>query len=383
MNDKEVSELRRRLRPEGNNISHIYGCYLNERREILSVFDQPLVSAPAEEVEKYLALLKKTMSGALGKNLLELSFTTEQVVGGEPHHLLMTLRNSALRDEEARTRFFQRVIDGVTVEGNCLVLLASDSYDIPFRGRDGQGLADASGEMFSYILCAVCPVKPTKPALRYCAEDSAFHSRLADWIVSPPEYGFVFPAFDDRSANLYGALYYTRDTADVHDAFIDAVLGAAPPMPPAEQKETFRTVLGDALGEQCSLDTVRTVHNGITAAVAAHKENREKEPLVFSKYEVRDMLEDAGVPDEQVAAFAQKFDEQFGAEAALPPKNLIDPRAFRLQTPDVQIKVNPARTDLVETRTIDGRQYILVSVEGGVEVNGVAVHIPAAEKAEV
>ena len=375
MNDKEVSELRRRLRPDKNNISHIYGCYVNERREILSSFDLPLVSTPAEEVEKYMALLKKGLSGSLGKNLLDLSFSTTQVVEGEEHKLLMTLRNTALKEESARSAFFQKIIGSLAMEGNYLVLIAADTYDIPFRGKDGQGMEDASSEMFSYFLCVLCPVKPTKPGLRYCAEDSGFHSRIADWVVAPPELGFLFPAFDDRSANLYGALYYTKDPAEIHEELIDALFQIEPPMPPAEQKETFRSILGDALEEDCSLEVVQSVHNGITAALEAHKASKQTDPLTFSKYEVRDLLEDAGVPDQRVTAFESRFDEQFGAEAELPPKNLIDARAFELKTPDVVIKVNPARSDLVEARVIDGRHYILVSAEGGVEVNGVPVHI--------
>ena len=33
MNEKEVGELRRRLRPEKNSITHIRGCYVNEMGE--------------------------------------------------------------------------------------------------------------------------------------------------------------------------------------------------------------------------------------------------------------------------------------------------------------------------------------------------------------
>ncbi len=375
MNEKEVSELRRRLRSEKNNISHIYGCYVNERREILTVFDQALVSTPPEETEKFLTLLRKTMTGSLGKNLLDLTFTTAQVVESEEHSRLMALRNSALKDETARDAFFKKVIEALALEGNYLILLAADTYDIPFRGRDGQGLDDASGEMFSYFLCSVCPVKPTKPALRYDAADSGFHSRLADWIVAPPELGFLFPAFDDRSANLYGALYYTRDTAEIHDEFIDAVFRTDPPMPPQEQQETFGHLLGDALEDDCKLEVVQAVHNQITAAVEAHKVNKENDPLTFSKYEVRDLLESAGAPEARMTAFEEKFDEQFGEGTDLNPKNLIDIKKFQIKTPDVDIRVNPLRADLIETRIIDGRQYILISAEGGVEVNGVSIHI--------
>ena len=73
--------------------------------------------------------------------------------------------------------------------------------------------------------------------------------------------------------------------------------------------------------------------------------------------------------------FAEKYDEEFGEETALPPQNLINPRQFEVRTPEVTIRVNPERTDLVETRVIDGVKYILIRADSGVEVNGVSIHI--------
>ena len=33
MNDKEIGEIRRHLRRDRSNITHIYGCYVNENKE--------------------------------------------------------------------------------------------------------------------------------------------------------------------------------------------------------------------------------------------------------------------------------------------------------------------------------------------------------------
>ena len=135
MNEKEVGELRRRFRPEKNGITHIRGCYVNENREIVSQFNQPLGLMNQEESEMILGIIRRTLSGTLGKNLMDIEFATQQVVDGEEHKLLMTLKNSSLGDEEAVQAFFRKVIDSVDVEGNYLVLLARDSYDVPYRSR--------------------------------------------------------------------------------------------------------------------------------------------------------------------------------------------------------------------------------------------------------
>ena len=183
MNEKEVGELRRRLRPEKNSITHIRGCYVNEMGESVAQFDQSLALMTQEETETLLALLRRTLSGTLGKNLLDLSFETRQVVEGEEHRRLMRLRDTALKDEEAVEEFFQLVRQSLTLEGNYLILLVYDRYDVPYRAKDGERQEDAAAEVYSYLLCSICPVKQTKPALSYHVRENEFHNRRADWVV--------------------------------------------------------------------------------------------------------------------------------------------------------------------------------------------------------
>lgn len=78
MNQKEINELRRRFRPEKSAISRVYGCYVNSSKEIVSDLDESLGMMPQEESEKYLSLLKKGLSGSLGKNLIDIVFSTQQ-----------------------------------------------------------------------------------------------------------------------------------------------------------------------------------------------------------------------------------------------------------------------------------------------------------------
>lgn len=375
MNEKEVAEIRRRFRPEKSNINFIRGCYVNDKREIVSEFRQSLALTPQEESEKILAVLKRTLSGALGKNLIDIEFATQQVVDSEEHGLLMELRNSSLNNEEAIQAIFQRVVQSLSLEGHYVILLAHDTYDVPYRSKDGDEQGEASFEVFSYFLCSVCPVKMTKPALSYYVNENMFHNRKEDWIVSAPELGFLFPAFEDRSANIYSALYYTRDTAENHPEFVDAVFKTEIPMPAAEQKETFQAVLGDTLAEDCSYDVVQTMHEQLCGMIEEHKANKEAEPLVVSKNTVKRVLESCGVSEDRVAAFDEKYDTAFGENVGISPRNIVDSKQFEVCTPDVTIRVNPVRGDLVETRVIDGVKYILIRADEGVEVNGVPIHI--------
>lgn len=375
MNDKEIAELRRRFRADRTAISRIRGAYVNEKREIISELDQSVALMTETEADELLSLLKKTLSGKVDTNLLDIHFTTQQVMESPEHKLLCNLRETALQDNELVHTFYQKVIDSLEMEGNYMILLASDAYDV-FTYRKDAGKDDESTEIFRYILCAVCPIKIAKPSLSYYVRENCFRNVVADSVISPPALGFMFPAFDNRSTNLYGALYYTRATDNSHAEFADAVFNAGSlPMPATEQKETFRSVLADAVGEGCSLPVVRSVHAQLHQAMEEHKISKEPEPLTVDKYTIRDMLEFCGVSEESVSRFEEKFDKGFGQNATLSPRNIVEANKFEVRTPDVVIKVNPARTDLVDTRVIDGVRYVLVRTDGGVEVNGVNVNI--------
>lgn len=383
MIDKEISEIRRHLRRDRSNMTHLFGCYVNENGEVISEFRQSVALMPENESDKYFALLRRTLSGGLGKNLIDITFKTSQVADSPEHKLLMGLRESKLNDEELRGEFYKKVIENVTLEGNYLILLGCDSYDVPFKGKDGGSSADQSEEVYTYIICTICPVKQTKANLHYVAEEKTFHDGAMNQMVSAPALGFLFPAFDNRATNIYNALYYTHDIKASQDALIEAIFNTPVPQPAAEQKKSFEALLTTSLGEECSLDVVQTVHDQLCQRIELHKESKVPEPLMISKEEVKEVLSACGVSEEHVAKFSVDYDEVFGFEADLHPKNIIDDKHFELKTPDVVIKVDPARSDLVETRIIGGVKYILISADEDVEVNGVNIHIKENEAATV
>ena len=383
MNDKEIGEIRRHLRRDRSNITAIYGCYVNENKEIISEFRQSTGMMPENESDKYFALLRRTLSGSQGKNLIDITFKTSQVADSPEHKLLMELRETKLKEENLRMDFYKKVMETVTLDSAYLILLGCDSYDVPFKSKDDTVQADNSGEVYSYLTCAICPVKQTKPNLHYIPETKEFHDGGMLNIVSAPELGFLFPAFDNRATNIYNALYYTHSPKDSHEAFVASVFNTPIPKPAAEQKKSFEALLAATLDEECSMDVVQTVHEELCQRIELHKEAKVPEALTVSKAEVKEVLTACGITEEKLAKFSVEYDEAFGFEAELHPKNIIDNKRFEVQTPDVIIKVAPDRTDLVETRVIGGVKYILINAEENVEVNGVNIHIEDKEPATV
>lgn len=383
MNTKEIGEIRRRARRDRSNMTALYGCYVNDNKEIISEFRQSIGIMPENEADKYFALLRRTLSGQLGKNLIDITFKTSQVADSPEHKLLMELRETKLKEENLRMAFYKKVIETVELGCGYLILMGCDSYDVPFKSKDDSVQADASGEVYTYLLCAICPVKQTKPNLHYIPESKEFHDGGMLNIVSAPELGFLFPTFDNRATNIYNALYYTHSPKDSHEAFVASVFNTPIPKPAAEQKKTFEALLTTTLADECSMDVVQTVHEQLCQRIELHKEAKVPEALTVSKDEVKEVLSNCGVSQEHLAKFSVEYDEAFGFEADLHPKNIIDNKRFEIQTPDVIIKVAPDRTDLIETRVIGGIKYILINADENVEVNGVNIHIDEKEPVEV
>ena len=383
MNEKEISEIRRRVRRDRSNMSAIFGCYVNAQKEIVSEFKQSTGIMPENEAEKYFALLKRSLSGTIGKNLIDISFRTAQVAGSAEHKLLMDLRSCGLKDEQLRLQLYQKIIENVSFPENFLILMGCDSYDVPFKSKDDQSQTDASNETYTYLLCAVCPVKLAKPNLRYVAEEKEFHDGGANQVACAPEMGFLFPAFDNRATNIYNALFYTHSPKENHEALVQALFDVQPPRPAAEQKQSFETLLTRSLEDACNMEVVQTVHEQLCQCIEMHKESKVAEPLLISKEQVKDALHTSGVPEKNIAKFSVEYDEVFGSEAELHPKNIINNRRFEIRTPDVSITVAPDRSDLIETRIIGGVKYILICADENVEVNGVSIHIGEEEPATV
>lgn len=380
MNQKELNEIRRRFKLDKNSISRIYGCYVNSSREIIAYIDESMGLMSQEEQEMYLGLLKKALSGGLGRNLINIEFSTAQVAGSDEHRLLQAVRQSSAQDKDAREALYRRIIDAMDMgETNYLILLAADTYDVPYKGRDDETFSDGSDTVFQYFLCSICPVKAPTLELKYNNENSGFHSASTGHIALPPELGFLFPAFDDRAANIYNALFYSKNAAEIHQEVIDAVFRVTPPLSAEEQKNAFGTALGDTLQQDCSYDVVQSVHEQLRGRIQEHKENRDPAPLELTVGDVGGILSESGVSEEKVESFRRECEKQYGENAALNPKNILGTGKFEITTPEVKITVAPENSYLIEARMIGGRRYLLIPADDGVEVNGVSVSIPNEE----
>ena len=323
---------------------------------------------------KYFDIFRKTLSGTLGKNLVNMEFPTESEDFGGTQAFLMSLRECQLNDPNLLNEFYDKVIESYDYGENYLILLIHSVYDVPGKTTDGLEMEDASDEVYDHILCSICPVKLSKPGLSYQAEINEFHDRIRDWIVEMPEIGFLFPAFNDRSTDIHNILYYTKNPEELRSRFVDELLGCVLPMTAKNQKAAFQTLVEDTLGTDCDFDAVRNIHDTLYEMIEEQKELPN--PVVLDKTDIKNILAGSGVHEEKLETFEKHYEETAESDAPMMASNIANVRKFEVKTPDVTIQVNPARSDLVETKIIDGRPCLVIAINDAVEVNGIPVRVP-------
>ena len=371
MNKKEVLEIRKQFTPANCAITRIAGCYVDHEKNKKMESKSAFLSLPEEEAFKYFDIFKKTLSGTMGKNMLNMEFPIDQEMPGGTQEFLMKLKASKLEDDMLLEEFYDKVIATYEYAENYYIILIHAMYDVPGRSSDNMEMFDASDEVYEYLVCSICPVSLSKAGLSYNAESNCIQDRIRDWVVDMPDKGFLFPAFNDRSTDIHGVLYYTKKSEDLQPELIEQLLGAKMPMSANTQKETFQMLIEDTLGEDGDYETIRNIHDTLNDMIEEHKE--EPEPLQLDKTDVRKVFEKSGVSSEKMECFDQNYEETAGEKTSLLATNITETKKFQIETPDIVIKVNPERADLIETRVIDGRQCLVIAVDDHIEVNGVNV----------
>ena len=373
MTRKELNEIKSQYTLEECGILRLCGCYVDGERNKITQFNENFLNLPEEEKHKYFDIFKKTLSGTPGKNLVDMKFNVDAYADEGARTFLMNLRDSGLKDDRLLNEFYDRIINNYSYVGNYLILLINQVYDIPAVTTDNIEMDDASDEVYSYILCSICHVNLSKPGLGYDEEDNNFHDKKQNHMVDVPDVGFLFPAFNKRSADEDMTLFYTKDVSEFEDGLIDCLLDCAVPLPAKQHKETFTSLVNEALGEEADLEIVKNIHENLEQIIE-EKKQESPAPVMLDKTEMKDLLEKSGVKEEKLENFEEHFEMAAGEHGKLVASNVSSGKKFEVKTPDVVIKINSDKTDIVSTQVIDGRQCLVIQIDERLEVNGISVN---------
>ena len=379
---EDVRRIRKRIEPTLANFRSVYGCYVAGNWDIVARMEIPVLDMDQEEKEMYAGFLKKVLSGTPERNLIDIEFDPNKIEDSDEHRLLMALKSSQLRDEGMRDLMYQSIIENLDMEGDSyVILLAADTYDLKTKDVKGEEWSEESNEQFEYFLCAVCPVKSSKAALQYIAQEQEFRGISTGSILSSPQVGFMFPVLDAGMSDIYQVQYYSKSTAEIHDELITGLFAVdKAPMAAEVQKTTFNNSLADALGKECSLDVVTALQAKMVAVAEAEKEEKTMPVPEITIEDIDDVLANKGVSNAGIGEFHETLERRFDGAATFNINNLMQKRAFEIKTPETKVVTEPETAIRLRTRTIDGVTYLLVPVGESVQVNGVEIAIEFEEE---
>ena len=417
MTKKDIAELRRRLKKSDCSITKMCGCYVNSNNEIQLHINETFLNLDDDEFDKYLAIAKKTLSGTLGNNLLELEFPMEEEEIGGKQDSLMELKRSKLKDEDLLDSFYQLIIDNYDYAGNYLILVFHDVYDVIKKTTDNFSL-DESEEVYEYLICAICPVELTKAGLGYLEDENKIGPRHRDWVVSLPDTGFIFPAFTDRSTDIHSAMFYTKKPLEAHKEIIELVLGCPSKQTAAEQKNTFQTIIKKSVNDSDQEEKVfADIQESLSMLAEEQAEllDSSEEPVILRNDSIHDILAQNSLSKEITDKIESAYEENFGEEPPaidylLDKKVLAENNKRKVEMAlmekvellqeqldearnvvvensdesnyntdydegnkeleyDVILRVKPNKVDHIKSEFIDGKKCIVIPIDEDEEVN--------------
>lgn len=408
MKKKDILELKKRLKKDKCTFTKVCGCYVNGEKNIILNFNETFLNLEEDEFFKYLEIAKKTLSGTIGNNILELDFSNEENTNNKQQFLLK-LRNSKLKDELILNDFYKSIIDNYNYEGNFLILLFHDAYDVITKTSDNLKL-DESEEVYEYILCAVCPVSLSKPGLGYFEKDNKIAAIDRDWVVEAPSLGFIYPAFIDRSSDVNSVMYYTKNVKNPQTEIMNYVLGCNSKQTATEQKETFTNIIHNAVGanEKESEHIFMEIQETLNNLIAEHNiiNDNNAESIILTKEVVQDILSENEIAEDIAAKIKESYTESFDDAPPL-AEYLIDTKALQINAQrkkeeklekqvqtlqdelekvrqdsslnlednndfsnyDILLQVKPEKVAEIKSQIIDGKKYIIIPVEDDEQTN--------------
>ena len=371
MRKKDILELKKRFKKDHCTFTKMCGCYVNGEKNILLKFRETFLNLEEDDYFKYLEIAKKVLSGTIENNILELNFELNEEHVNEKQLEFMKLKNSQLKDDLLLDDFYNSIINNYDYEGNFLILIFHDAYDIITKTKDNAKL-DESVEVYEYILCAICPVELSKAGLRYFEEENSIKSRTRDWVVEAPSNGFVFPAFINRTTDVNSIMYYTKNAKDTHPELMENVLGCPSKQTNTEKKETFNDIIRDALGpdekksDHFFMEIQESLNNKIEEHNIIHEDSET--PIFLTDEVIQDILNESGVPDEITTKIEKSYAESFGDT---PPVAdiLIDNKALAAKAQKKKEEMLEKQVRILENKLERVTQDNSLNTEAAVEVD--------------
>lgn len=364
MNKKEIAEIKRTLKAENCCIDKVCACYVTPDKDKTIIPVSSFAALSDEETEQYLGIFKKSLSGSLGKqlNCLEFPLAAEKDGGGQ--QLLFKLKKNALSDDEKVEELFDKIIADFESDDYYCILIMHANYDVMTKSSDDADLD--SDEVYSHIICSICPANLSKSALSYNQDENKLEDGKRAWIIEAPKCAFLFPTFTDRTTNIHEVLVYNKKASELNREIIEGILNCNMPTSADEQAEVFIEATQAAFENKVSYEQALAIQDSLYEQIESAGDG---DSPVLSQSLIEHALNTSEAPN--VEAFEETYSELLGNNEVF-VENIVDKKKFVVKTDHITITANPSVKERISVKEVDGRKCIVIESDGNIEVNGIS-----------
>ena len=368
MNKKEIAEIKKNFSDDSGffTVGKVLSAFIDSEKNIKYKENRLYNLLPSDEAELIMEILKKTLSGTLGKNLREYPFPKDSYDEGGAQHHLYEMLGSKLTDDELNEAFLRRIADDVEYVSTFAVFAAHCTYSVLKKNKMGDMEDDTSLD-YNFIITAICPVELRIDGLIYNDEDSRIEKKAtSDRIIGMPTDGFLYPVFSDRAPDVNSVLCYTKNFKKPNVSVVENYLGCEFVMTAPSEKQTFQKILSNVVGDELDYSLITEVNDKLCEFVDSY--THETEPAKVDANKLSSILWESGVSQDKLQLVPKVF-ETATENKPLTAANLID-RKTVVEVEGITVNIGKDSVDKVQTQEIGGRKCLVIALDENVSVNG-------------
>ena len=374
MNKKEIAEIKKNFTDDCGffTVNHVVTAFVDAEKNIKCKTNQLYNTIPQDESELIMINLKKVLSGSIGKNLLEYSFPKDAYLEGGAQPFLYATLKSKLLDEEAVDKFLNEIVEKMEYVSTYTIFTAHCTYSVIKKNKNDDFEEDSDID-YNFLITAICPVNLRIDGLIYNEESNSIAKKeSSDRIVELPTDGFLYPLFNDRSPDVNGVLYYTKNPKKPNTSVVNELLGCEFSMTCQNEKETFKAILNNVVGDELDYDLITTVNEKIQEVVDQNA--HETEIPTIDDHKLSSILWEAGVSQDKLDNLPKVYESAVG-DKPLTAINLVEKKTV-VTAPSITVNIGKDAVDKVKTQIIDGRKCLIIDLDDPeIAVNGLETTI--------
>lgn len=205
INREDMLELTRRMTPSRTCFDRIAGAYTDEYGEIDESYNIHFGKLSGSEKAKYLEIAKKIPFSKTNIQLKEYTFPVTAKGKDSMFQLLNAILVCGLKNDSLMDILYEQIADGYPVDHAFTFTVFHGIYDIPNKGKDKENQWE-SEEVYEFLIGAISPL-------------------VGEYEPGEPCFGFLYPAFSDRSGDKDKIDIFHANPLEVEEGLLYKLFG--------------------------------------------------------------------------------------------------------------------------------------------------------------